>query len=269
MKVTAHTRVFAVLGHPVAHSHSPRMHNAGFLAAGLDAIYVALQLDADNVVSQMTTLIRAGGGGNVTIPYKLVAAEAGTRRDARVERLGSANVFAGSAGSLHVGNTDVDGVLAAVDRLGVPADAWCVVGTGGSARGVAGAAAERHVRLAIRSRDVRRAADFAAWAASIGVDPADLAECHVVINATPLGLLPTDPHPFDLARLPVGAAVLDLVYGEAGPTAWVRACRARGLRALDGRDVLVAQGAASWRFWFPDVVPPIEIMRAAVDGRLG
>ncbi len=65
-------------------------------------------------------------------------------------------------------NTDVDGVLAAVDRLGATADAWCVLGTGGSARAVIGAAAERGARVAVRSRDAARATAFSDWAASVG-----------------------------------------------------------------------------------------------------
>lgn len=269
MRVTARTRVFAVLGDPVAHSLSPRMQNAGFQATGLDAIYVALQPAAENVAAQMATLVRAGGGGNVTIPFKQVAARAPATRDPRVDLLSSGNVFGGVAGSLHVGNTDVDGVLAALDRLDVAADAWCVLGTGGSARAVAGAAAARGARVAIRSRDPARATGFTAWAATIGVGAAEVSECRLVVNATPLGLSPTDRHPLDPASLPADAAVLDLVYAQVGPTAWVRACWARGIRAIDGREVLLAQGAASWKFWFPDVAPPVELMRAALDGRLG
>ncbi len=268
MKVSAHTRVFAVLGDPVAHSLSPRMQNAAFLAAGLDAVYVALQPAAESVAAQMATLVRGGGGGNITLPFKQLAGEVPAARDPRVELLGSANVFGGAGGGLHVGNTDVDGVLAALDRLEVDAGDWCVLGTGGSARAVAGAAAERGARLAVRSRDAIRAATFGAWAASIGAGPAEVGDCRVVINATPLGLSPADPHPLDPASLPAGVAVLDLVYGEVGATAWVRACTERGIAALDGREVLLAQGAASWRLWFPGIAPPIEVMRAVLNGRL-
>ena len=269
MKVSARTRVFAILGDPVAHSLSPAMHNAGFQAAGLDAVYVALQPSAGEVASQMATLARNGGGGNVTIPFKSVAAGAAASRDARSERLGTANVFAGGPDGLRVGNTDVDGIGSALDRLSAPTDAWLVLGTGGSARAVAGAAAERGARLAVRSRDPRRASGFAAWAKTVGVPPAEVSECRTVINATPLGLAPGQPLPLDPATIAAGVGVLDLAYAQTGPTAWVRACRARGLEAMDGREVLLAQGTASWAFWFSGVAPPVEVMRAALDGRLG
>ena len=267
MRISARTRVFALLGDPVSHSLSPRIQNAAFQAAGIDAVYIALQVTASDLTAQMTTLVRRGGG-NVTVPFKEVAAAAAGRREPRVELLGSANVFGGDDGDLQLGNTDVDGIVAALDQLEAPADAWCVVGTGGSARAAVGAAAERGARIAVRSRDPARAVAFGAWAASIGVAAAEPAECSVVINATPLGLSAGDASPINIASLSPNTMVLDLVYRADETTALVRACSAIGLRAADGREVLLAQGAASWRIWFPGVTPPVEVMRAALDGRL-
>ena len=268
MRVTARTRVFALLGDPVAHSLSPRMQNAAFQAAGINAVYVALQPTPDAVHALMRTVARGGGGGNVTVPYKEIAAGAPGARDGRVDLLGSANVFVSEDGALRIGNTDVDGILAALDQLDVQPDAWCVLGTGGSARSVVGAAVERGARIAVRSRDPQRGAGFADWAASVGAHRASVEECSVVINATPLGLAAGDPMPASLATFRPDAVILDLVYRHAGPTAWIRACTAAGRSALDGRTVLLAQGAASWRIWFPGVTPPVEVMLAALDGRL-
>ena len=268
MRVSARTRVFALLGAPVAHSLSPRMQNAAFQAAGIDAVYVVLQPTAESLAAQMVTLVRGGGGGNVTVPFKELAAKAPGAREARVDLLASANAFGGADGAMRLGNTDVDGILAALDQLAAPSDAWCVIGTGGSARGVVGAAAERGARIAVQSRDPERGRAFSSWAASIGVGKADAAECSVVINATPLGLSEGDPPPLNIATIARDAVVLDLVYNVDGPTRWVRACIAVGRRALDGREVLLAQGAASWRIWLPGLTPPVEVMRAALDGRL-
>jgi shikimate dehydrogenase len=269
MKVTARTRVFALLGDPVAHSLSPRMHNAAFAAAGVDAIYVVMQPSAEEVGTLMAMLARTGGGGNITVPFKEVAARVTGRRTATVELLASANVFSGASDELELGNTDVTGILAALDRLGAAGDAWHLLGTGGSARAVVGAAAERGACVAIRSRDPARARSFVDWAASIGVASATPDECSVVINATPVGMSAADPLPIDPATLPANCRVLDLVYSGLGPTAWVTACAARGLQAIDGREVLLAQGAASWPLWLPGATAPREVMRAALDGRLG
>lgn len=268
MRPGASTRVFALLGDPVAHSLSPRFQNAGFAAAGLDAVYVALRVAPDLLGPTMALLADAGGGGNVTIPHKALALDVGVP-DARAARIGAANVFAGGAHGVALGNTDVDGVLAALDALEVDGGPWCVIGTGGSARAVIGAAAERGVAVAVHSRDAVRARTLLAWAEALGVPEAPMAECAVAINATPLGLHEEDLAPIDLALLPALGAALDLTYREHGVSRWIATCRAAGVRAADGREMLLAQGCASWAWWFPGVVPPREIMRAALDGRLG
>lgn len=261
------TRVFALLGDPVRHSLSPRIHNAGFRAAGIDAVYVALACSETDLPRVMRTLAANGGGGNVTVPHKAAAATA--PGDQWVELLGVANVFAGRDGTLRVGNTDVEGLLALLDRLDCPDLPWCVVGTGGSARAVVGAARERGVRLAVRSRSADRAEAFRAWAATVGVASAVEAECGVLINATPVGLQPADPLVADLGAFPALAVVADLTYRHAGPTPLVAAAQSRGLRAADGREMLLIQGMAAWRHWFDNQEPPEEVMRAALRGAMG
>ena len=271
MTITARTRVIALLGDPVAHSLSPLMQNAAFRAAGLDAVYVAIRCSAEDVPGLITALAHSGGGGNVTVPHKAVAASVGTP-SARVTRLGAANVFgAAEDRSAVVGNTDVDGMLALVRRLGVPAPTWGVLGTGGSARAVAGAALEAGVALAVQSRSAERAAAFTAWCATLGVVTAPMETATLLINATPLGLHADDALPVDLAMMPSLRGVLDLTYRGDGPTALVQAARARGLVAEDGREMLLVQGAAAWATWFASepIAPPIEVMRAALAGRLG
>ena len=96
---------------------------------------------------------------------------------------------------------------------------------------------------------------------------AEPAACGVLINATPLGLGRTDPPPVPAEVAPTAEVALDLVYA-AGETSWVRTLRARGLRAADGRAMLVWQGSAAFERWFPGVTAPREIMRAAVDAAL-
>ncbi|MBA3496426.1 MAG: shikimate dehydrogenase, partial [Gemmatimonadales bacterium] len=118
------TRVFAVLGDPVAHSLSPAMHNAAFRVLGLRAVYVALRVDAGTVPALMRGLSHAGGGGNVTIPHKELAAQAVDRREPAVERLAACNAFWGEDGAIVGDNTDVPGLLAALDHLEAPPGNW-------------------------------------------------------------------------------------------------------------------------------------------------
>lgn len=240
------------------------MQNAAFQALGLDAVYAALDCAPEDSFALASALAQGGGGGNATVPHKVVLAAALDRPSPRVERLRAANVFWGEGDRLMGDCTDLDGVLEALQTLGaLECRRWLVVGTGGSARAVIGAAAERGARVAVRSRSPERAAEFTAWAASLGVAAALPEECEVVLNATPLGLNDGDPSPFDLALAPKATVALDLVY-HTGETPWVRSARARGLRAADGREMLVAQGAASLERWFPKVRAPREVMRAAV-----
>lgn len=261
--ISGRTRVFALLGDPVTHSLSPAMQNAAFRVLGLDAVYVALRCGAEQVASLATVLARSGGGGNATTPHKLRLAEALARASASVRLTGGANTFWGDEGVLAGDNTDVAGILDALARLEAPATRWLVVGTGGSARAVAAAAAERGAALAVASRDPARGTRFTAWAGGLGVAPADPSECEVLINATPLGLLSADALPARPQDHPRARWALDLVYAP-GSTAWVRTLRRGGLRAADGREVLVAQGRVALERWFPGVQAPVDAMRGAV-----
>jgi len=260
------TRVFAILGDPVAHSISPAMHNAAFRALGLDAVYVAVRAAAAELPVLMRALGRSGGG-NVTVPHKEVAAAALDQRTPRVDALGSCNTFWVADGQLTGDNTDVEGVLAALTALDAPAGGWLIAGTGGSARAAVGAARERGAGVAVRSRDGRRRGEFETWVRSQGVPVLPADQCQVLINCTPLGLHPGDHLPLAHEEAPGALVALDMVY-HRGQTAWVRLMHQEGLRASDGRLMLVAQGAAAFRRWFPDEDPPVEVMSAAVNDAL-
>jgi shikimate dehydrogenase len=261
------TRVFAILGDPVAHSLSPAMHNAAFRALGLDAVYVALRATAPDLPGLLQAIAKAGGGGNVTVPHKELAAGAITQPTHRVSSLGACNTYWGNGAEIQGDNTDVDGILAALDQLEAPATNWLIAGTGGGARAAVAAAVTRKAAVAIRSRDPLRRQEFEGWARGQGASIAPQADCDVLINSTPLGLKPGDHLPLALDLAPRAQVAFDMVYGK-GETAWVRQMRLEGLRASDGRVMLVAQGAAAFRRWFPDEVPPTEVMRAAVNEAL-
>ena len=156
---------------------------------------------------------------------------------------------------------------AALSELEAPASNWLVAGTGGAARAVVAAAKELGAGIAVRSRDSGRRAAFEAWVTGLGVPVARFESCEVLINATPLGLHAGDHLPLALDDAPRAVVAFDLIYSK-GETAWVRAMRQNGLRASDGRGMLVAQGAEAFRRWFPQEDPPIEIMRAVVTDAL-
>jgi len=272
VEISAKTRLFTVIGDPVAHSLSPAMHNAAFRALGLDAVYIALRVSPDSLFQVLEMQRATHGAGNVTVPHKEAVERSVTRKTDVCKRVGACNTFWTEDGALVGDNTDVAGVKAALTRIGAPGKGarWLVVGTGGSARAAATAAADVGATLFVRSRDAARAQSFAAWATGIGAAAKATngpVEIDVAINATPLGLAGHDPLPIDLNHIPGVQHALDLVYAP-GETRWVHALRERGITAGDGREMLVQQGAAAFARFFPDSAAPTEVMRAAVQRAL-
>ncbi len=268
MEIGGSTRVFALLGDPVAHSVSPGMQNAAFHALGLDAVYVPMRCAEAAIGPIMESLARQGGGGNVTVPHKAAAAKA-------LASLGGpalpvCNTFWANGGHIEGSETDSTGILSALAELGWRPEAggdWCVIGAGGSARAALRAARRTGVRIAVHARSPARVDAFLASAREEGVEIVEPGACRVFVNCTPLGLDPTDTLPYPIDHIPAGALGLDLVY-RRGETDWVRALRSSGRTAADGRVVLVEQGAASFEQWFPGVQAPREVMRAAVRAAL-
>jgi shikimate dehydrogenase len=166
-------------------------------------------------------------------------------------------------GRLVGAETDSVGILAALSRLHAPTGAWCLVGTGGSARAALEAARQAGAGVAVRSHTPGRAEQFAEEVAAAGVELTEPAGCSIVINCTPLGLSDGDPLPLLPTEVSGAEVALDLVY-RRGETGWTRAMRRAGCRAADGREVLVEQGAAAFERWFPRRGAPREVMRAAV-----
>jgi len=271
VEISANTRLFTVIGDPVAHSLSPAMHNAAFRALGLDAVYVALRVPPvppEALRAVLAMQAATGGAGNVTVPHKEAVERSVARKTDVCARVGACNTFWTEDGGLVGDNTDVVGVAAALAKLGAThkGERWLVVGTGGSARATAVTAADRGATLFVRSRDGARAKAFATWAKGIGVATSVAngpVEVDVAINATPLGLAGHDPLPVDLNHIPGVQRALDLVYAP-GETRWVHALRERGIEAADGREMLVQQGAAAFGRFFPGTAAPTEVMRAAV-----
>jgi shikimate dehydrogenase len=261
------TRVFTILGDPVAHSLSPAMQNAAFTALGLAAVYVPIPCPAEELPNLIRAIGKAGGGGNVTVPHKEIAARAVDVRRDLVGTVDACNTFWSDNGGTVGDNTDVHGVLEALRELQAPQAPWLIAGTGGGARAAVVAAKECGVGVAVTSRDAGRRRHFEEWISSRGVALAPASECGVLINSTPLGLREGDPLPIQPGVAPRAEVVLDMVYG-AGETPWVRAMRPRVRRAADGRAMLVAQGAAAFERWFPDKRAPVEVMRAAVNAAL-
>ncbi len=276
MTITARTRVLTLLGDPVSHSMSPEIQNAAFEAAAVDGVYVAVRCGGDDLVGFMRGLARAGGGGNVTLPHKEKAATLLDVPSEAVRRTGACNTFwGGDDGRVHGDNTDVEGFRRALrEFLDVPFTGLraLILGAGGAARAaLLGLLQERADEVCIYNRTAERAR---AVARRIGGQRARVVPIFrelegqgfdLVVNATSLGLSPDDDSPIDFAVLHRAGAAMDLVYGRH-KTAFVRAAEQAGIRATDGLDMLVHQGAAAFERWWGGEAP-LGTMRAIVGAR--
>jgi shikimate dehydrogenase len=262
-----------LLGHPVAHSLSPQMHNAALAAAGIRARYEALDVAPEHFHSTVRDLAREGAAGNVTIPHKERMCAACATLSPIARRVGAVNTWwVGDDGGLSGDNTDVGGVHEAVRRLfdasRIPPNVEVgLLGAGGAAAAVVaaveqwpGATVRVYNRTASRARSLCER--FGAFA-----QPADdaraLADADLLVNATAIGMRDdATPLPFDVATLRDDARVLDLVY-RRGATPLVRAARARGLAAADGLAMLVEQASLAFERWFGVAPDRATMWRAA------
>ena len=261
-----------LLGHPVAHSLSPRVQNAALRRAGIPLVYEALDIEPAVLERTLRELRSSDAAGNVTIPHKEAVAAHCDGLTPVARRAGAANTFWCEGGRLIGDNTDVAGFEAvAASLLGASgnARAICValLGAGGAAAAVL-TAVERWpgAQARVYSRSADRTGRLCARFVGVA-EPAEtvddaVRDAAVVINATPIGLA-DDTMPVDPAMLERGTVAIDLVYRRGG-TAWTRAATRLGLRATDGTDVLLEQGALAFERWF-GVLPDRDVMREALS----
>jgi shikimate dehydrogenase len=214
----------------------------------------------------------------VTLPHKEKAATVVDVPSDAVRRTGACNTFwGGPDGRVRGDNTDVDGLRRALTDFVGDAHGMRVLllGAGGAARATLMGLLEEGVEeVVLFNRSAERAR---AVARRIGGQRARVAAAteelrdqgfDLVINATRLGMSPDDPPPLDFDLLGRAGAAMDLVYGRE-PTPFVRAAEAFGIRAIDGGEMLVQQGAASFERWW-DGIAPVNAMREALrKGRSG
>ena len=263
------TRLVGIIGDPVSHSLSPRMQNAAFAARGLDWAYVPLPVEAARLEEAVAGLAALGfAGANVTIPHKTAVVSFCDEIDALAERAGSVNTLVVREGRVLGSSTDG---LAVTEAVACQGERVLLLGAGGAAQAVATALLDAGVaELIVSSRTSERAHALAARLRTLFHEhavaaedawPPDAAAATLVVNATPI----RDEALIELRR---ELQVVDLAYRLDGTeTALVSAARALGCReVVDGLEVLVRQGAASFERW-TGIPPPVDVMRAAVRGR--
>jgi shikimate dehydrogenase len=262
-KITGHTRVFFILGDPVAQVRAPEVYNHLFREHGIDAVLVPLKLPAAALPGYLQHGLAGENIGGVwaTIPHKAALYEALQPADAVARVAGAVNAVRRLPdGRLEAALFDGIGFVKGLDHFGiaVAGQKVLVLGAGGGGKAVAAAIAQRGpARLAIHNRSRSKAEALAGRLAPIMAalvtDSPDPAGYDLIVNCTSQGLKPEDAMPFDPTRADANAAVVDIIMSRE-PTPLLRAARARGLRAEAGFEMLVQQVPEYLRFFGYDVL---------------
>ena len=267
-----------MLGQPIGHSRSPAMHTAALAELGLagDWSYEAIELPPERFAAEVGEMPARGFvGANVTIPHKEAALELADRASDAARQIGAANTLSFHSGEIVADNTDAAGLLAA---LGDPPAGRraLVIGAGGAGRAAAWALRRDGASVSLWNRTAERAARVGAEldVEALPEGPiATLAGVDLLVNASAIGLATDHPPsqgrggalkewPFDVDQIGDRLVVVDLVYGGT-ETELVRIARESGARTIDGLEILVRQGAASFEIWTGSEAP-LETMRQAV-----
>lgn len=283
--ISGTTRLAGVIGHPLAHSLSPAMHNAVYEELGLDWVYVPLHVKDEIGLRRVVAAIQSLPfmGFNVTMPFKQAMLELCDEVAMAASMAGAVNTVHCVDGRLVGYNTDGRGLLEALkDEAGFePAGKDVVICGAGGAAGAAlvGLMLAQAASITIVNRNIDSAEELldrvrphmnavrveavSVMAAEENVRAADL-----IINATPIGMRPEDDSPIPVQWVGPGQVVYDMIYGRT--TALVAGARAQGARALDGLGMLVAQGATAIDIWneSKQVRASRATMRAAAEAQL-
>ena len=250
--------LFGLVGNPVTHSLSPRIHNAAYRELGIPAVYLPFHTDFFGEL--WLEVVESGAmeaiglpirGLSVTAPFKETALALAGAESPLAGMIGAANTLVWNHGVWEAEATDPDGVVLPLRERGIVIDGLeaAVLGAGGAGRSAAVGLAGGGARVTVFNRDPERGRSAAERLKLPFLPLGDLdpAGFDLLVNATSLGRAEGEPLPFDVLRLKPGAVVIDLVYLTDRPTPLLVAVAARGGVAIDGREVLIGQARGQFR----------------------
>ena len=260
LPVTGTTRVYAIVGDPIAQVGSPRVFNTLFCERGVEAVLVPLHVASVDLGDAVRGLFacRNFDGLIVTVPHKIAAAGLVDRLGDNARRIGAVNAIRREADGAIVGeNFDGAGCVIGLAKEGhrLAGKSAVLLGAGGAGSAVAHALADAGVtRMVIADTDTARAERLVASLkqSTPGLDAkqgsADPADADIAVNCTPLGMQPGDPYPMDLARLSPATLVVDVVL-KPPVTPFLEAAAAKGCPTQPGYRMLEGQAEAVARFF--------------------
>ena len=275
-----HFLLAGVMGWPVMHSRSPKLHNYWFERYGLAGTYVPLAIRPEGLEAALRALPALGFAGcNLTIPHKEQALRIVDHADARARRIGAIScVTVNADGSLTGTNNDwygfVENLREAFPGWRADAGPAVVIGAGGASRAVVDALIHegaKEIRLINRTK--ARAESLAAALGGpvtvLGWDERHraLEGAALLVNTTSQGMVGNPPLDLSLDALPRTADVCDIIY-IPGETPLLKAARERGARTVNGLGMLLHQGRPAWRSWFNREVEVTAELRALIEATI-
>jgi shikimate dehydrogenase len=268
--ITGRARLAGVIGWPVSHSRSPRLHNFWLRRHGIDGAYVPLAARPEDFATAVHGLRAAGFAGlNVTIPHKEAAFALCDSFEDSAFRAGAVNTMIFSGHGIRGANTDGYGFIANVAAHGVsPSGSALLLGAGGAARAIAAALLDAGMRVTVANRTAARAAALADALPELAVADwndreAALAGHTLLVNTTVLGMQGQPPLDMRLDGAASHLAVADIVYAPL-ETDLLRAARARGLKTVPGLGMLLHQAVPGFTAWFGETPTVDQETYAAV-----
>lgn len=267
------TPLAGVIGCPVGHSKSPRLHGTWLAEYGVVGHYVPLHIEAADLADALRLLPKLGFvGANVTIPHKETVLSLADEVSDRARKIGAANTLSFKDGKVFADNTDGYGFMANLTQNApdwqADAGAALILGAGGAARAIVVALQDAGVTdIRITNRTLSRAE---ALAQEFGLKVVDwdaraegLSSLNLLVNTTSLGMVGNDQLDIDISALNSAALVTDIVYTPL-MTPLLLAAQAQGNPVVDGLGMLLHQAVPGFERWFgqrPDVT---DALRAAV-----
>jgi shikimate dehydrogenase len=277
VQISGKTRICGVIGDPIEHSLSPTIQNSAFYYLGLDFVFLAFNVKAEELEAAIQGLKVLGIHGlNVTMPHKMKVISYLGELDPTVKFLGSANTIVNKKGKLFGFNTDGIGAVRALqgNDVDLASSNVLLLGAGGAGRSIALSIAEQARGLVILNRDIEKARrleldlkmkfskNIIGKSLSAISIKKYLKESDVLINATNVGMKPNQFQSIvDSSLLTSNLAVMDIVYNPV-ETKLLTDAKKTGARTINGIDMLIHQGAVSFELWTGQKAP-IEVMKQA------
>jgi len=282
--IDAHTQVIGLIGNPLGHSLSPRMHNATLSLLGINCVYLPFEVQPEQLPEAVQGLRALNiRGVNVTIPYKQEVIPYLDELSPEAEACGAVNLIKNADNRLIGYNTDGPGFMASLIESGSGQIFKAVlIGAGGAAHSLAFQLIQAGIRdLQIFDLEIDRAIELADFVGYLGGGRAKghrmseelfvrlSRDADLIVNCTPVGMHPhaEDCPVSNLIQVKSGAVIYDLIYNPV-TTRFLSIAQARGLRTINGLDMLIHQGALTLEILL-GIKPPIALMKEVMTNRAG